>query len=247
MMKERDFFVRILAIDTSNQTLAVAVCEEKKLLGQYIITVKQNHSLTLMPTITRLVKDIGLTPTDIDRIVVAQGPGSYTGLRIGVTTAKTLAYTLKKELVGVSSLKTLAANCVRIEGPIIPVFDARRNNVYTGAYEYVDGKLKMIKADRHIAIDVWLKELKEFEQVYFVGEDVEKFRVQIESVLPHAQINPITQWQIPSGVTLAEIGGEAEPEPEIHHFLPNYLKRVEAEENWLKEHTSEVENYVEKI
>lgn len=247
MMKERDFFVRILAIDTSNQTLTVAICEEKKIIGQYTITVKRNHSLTLMPVITRLVKDVSLTPKDIDRIVVAQGPGSYTGLRIGVTTAKTLAYTLKKELVGVSSLKALAANCVTIKGAIVPVFDARRDNVYTGAYEYVDGVLTTIKADQHIAMEEWLEQLKEFEHLYFVGEDVEKFRVQIETALPDAKINVITQWQIPNGSTLAELGRLEEAEVDVHRFLPNYLKRVEAEENWLKEHTTEVENYVEKI
>ena len=246
-MKERNFFVRILAIDTSNQTLTVAVCEEKKIIGQYTITVKRNHSLTLMPAITQLVKEVGLTPNDFDRIVVAQGPGSYTGLRIGVTTAKTLAYTLKKELVGISSLKTLAANCVMVKGTIVPVFDARRNNVYTGAYEYVDGILTMRIADRHIAMEEWLEQLKTVDQLYFVGEDVKKFRSQIESVVPHAKICTISEWQIPNGAVLAELGRVAEPEIDSHHFLPNYLKRVEAEENWLKEHTSEVENYVEKI
>ncbi|EOL43335.1 tRNA (adenosine(37)-N6)-threonylcarbamoyltransferase complex dimerization subunit type 1 TsaB [Enterococcus caccae] len=239
--------MRILAIDTSNQTLAVAVCEENKIIGQYTITVKRNHSLTLMPTITRLMKDVGLSPTDIDRIVVAQGPGSYTGLRIGVTTAKTLAYTLKKELVGISSLKTLAANCIKSKGMIIPIFDARRNNVYTGAYKYVDGVLTTIIADQHIGMDTWLEQLKEFDHVYFVGEDVEKFRVQIESTIPKAEICNIPQWQIPNASILAELGRLAEPELDIHHFLPNYLKRVEAEENWLKEHTPEVEHYVEKI
>ncbi|MBO0439723.1 tRNA (adenosine(37)-N6)-threonylcarbamoyltransferase complex dimerization subunit type 1 TsaB [Candidatus Enterococcus ikei] len=239
--------MRILAIDTSNQTLTVAVCEEKKIIGQYTITVKRNHSLTLMPAITQLVKDVGLAPKDIDRIVVAQGPGSYTGLRIGVTTAKTLAYTLKKELVGISSLKALAANCVTIKGPIIPIFDARRNNVYTGIYEYTEGTLTTVMADRHIAMDEWLEQLKKYTEVYFVGEDVEKFRSQIESVLPTAKINEIPQWQIPNGASLAELGRLAEAESDVHHFLPNYLKRVEAEENWLKDHTPEVENYVEKI
>lgn len=245
--ERKGFFVRILAIDTSNQTLTVAVCEEKKIIGQYTITVKRNHSLTLMQAITQLMKEVGLIPMDIDRIVVAQGPGSYTGLRIGVTTAKTLAYTLKKELVGISSLKVLAANCIGVTGPIIPVFDARRNNIYTGIYEYVDGILTTVMADRHIAMEEWLGQLKKFASVYFVGEDAEKFRLQIEAALPHAKINAISQWQIPNSATLAELGRLAEPEADIHHFLPNYLKRVEAEENWLKEHTSEVENYVEKI
>ncbi|WP_086312837.1 tRNA threonylcarbamoyl adenosine modification protein YeaZ [Enterococcus sp. 7F3_DIV0205] len=239
--------MRILAIDTSNQTLTIAVCEEKKIIGQYTITVKRNHSLTLMPAITQLVKDVGLTPKDLDRIVVAQGPGSYTGLRIGVTTAKTLAYTLKKELVGVSSLKALAANCVNVKSTIIPLFDARRNNIYTGAYKYVENRLTTVIADQHIGMEEWLERLKEFDHLYFVGEDVEKFRSQIESTLPNAEICDFSQWQIPSGAALAELGRLAEPEVDIHHFLPNYLKRVEAEENWLKEHTPEVENYVEKI
>ncbi|XUD03294.1 tRNA threonylcarbamoyl adenosine modification protein YeaZ [Enterococcus sp. AZ177] len=245
--ERKGFFVRILAIDTSNQTLTIAVCEDKKIIGQYTITVKRNHSLTLMPAITQLVKDVGMKPKDIDRIVVAQGPGSYTGLRIGVTTAKTLAYTLNKELVGVSSLKTLAANCVKVKGTIIPIFDARRNNVYTGAYQYVNGVLTNVIEDRHIAMEDWLGQLKDIDSVYFVGEDVEKFRSLIEATLPNAEICASSEWQIPNGAALAELGRVSEPEADIHHFLPNYLKRVEAEENWLKDHVSEVDNYVEKI
>ncbi|WP_285603668.1 tRNA (adenosine(37)-N6)-threonylcarbamoyltransferase complex dimerization subunit type 1 TsaB, partial [Enterococcus faecalis] len=96
--------MRILAIDTSNQTLSIAVCENQKILGSYTATVKRNHSLTLMPAIDYLMSQLNLAPTAIDRFVVAEGPGSYTGLRLGVTTAKTLAYTLKKELVGHSHL-----------------------------------------------------------------------------------------------------------------------------------------------
>ncbi|MEI5995457.1 tRNA threonylcarbamoyl adenosine modification protein YeaZ [Enterococcus sp. 4G2_DIV0659] len=200
-----------------------------------------------MPAITQVVKEVGLTPKDLDRIVVAQGPGSYTGLRIGVTTAKTLAYTLKKELVGISSLKTVAANCVGIEGMIVPIFDARRNNVYTGGYEYINGTLETVLYDRHISLDSWLEKLAEFPNVYFVGSDVENFRNQIEEALPTAEICDIPNWQIPNGATLSELGRLATPEKNIHQFLPDYLKRVEAEENWLKEHTPEVENYVEKI
>jgi tRNA threonylcarbamoyladenosine biosynthesis protein TsaB len=238
--------VRILAIDTSNQTLTIAVSEDQHLLGEHTITVKKNHSLTLMPAIERLMKEVGQTPKDLDRIVVAQGPGSYTGLRIGVTTAKTLAYTLNKELVGVSSLKTVAANCI-MTGIVVPLFDARRNNVYTGAYKMQDGQLKTIIADQHIALTDWLKQLAEYENVYFVGTDVEKFQEQIQHALPNAKINQITYWQVPHGAVLAELGRNAEVVADPHHFLPNYLKRVEAEENWLKENQPEVDNYVEKI
>ncbi|MBP2099772.1 tRNA (adenosine(37)-N6)-threonylcarbamoyltransferase complex dimerization subunit type 1 TsaB [Enterococcus rivorum] len=239
--------MRILAIDTSNQTLSIGVCEDNKILGQYTTTVKKNHSLTLMPAVTELMKNLELTPKEIDRFVVAEGPGSYTGLRIGVTTAKTLAYTLKKELVGISSLATLAANCVGIEGLIIPIFDARRNNVYTGAYEYRNGTLVNQIKDQHSSLEDWLGQLKEYPALYFVGEDIEKFRSQIEDVLPQAKLNDISQWQIPNGAALAQLGRTAEVVKEVHNFLPNYLKKVEAEENWLKNHTPEEENYVEKV
>lgn len=101
--------MKILAIDTSNQPLSVAVLEDGNLLSQATCTKTKNHSVKLLPLIERLMEDARLKPCELDRIVVAKGPGSYTGLRIGVATAKTLAYTLDKELAGVSSLEVLAA------------------------------------------------------------------------------------------------------------------------------------------
>ena len=238
--------MRLLAIDTSNQTLTLAVSEDQQLLGEYTMNVKKNHSLSLMPAISKLVSSVGLLPNDIDRIVVAKGPGSYTGLRIGVTTAKTLAYTMKKELVGISSLKIIAANCFLERGPIVPLFDARRNNVYTGCYEYQNGVCINTVADQHIDLKKWLGLLKTLPTVYFVGEDVIKFKELIQSILPHARFNEVPTWQIPSGRVLAELGRIEKPSS-IHDFLPDYLKRVEAEENWLKDHKDEGQNYVEKI
>ena len=94
--------MKILAFDTSNRALSLAVLEDKELLGQVTLNIKKNHSITLMPAIDFLMNSLDLKPTDLDRIAVAQGPGSYTGLRIAVATAKTLAHTLKIELVGVS-------------------------------------------------------------------------------------------------------------------------------------------------
>ncbi|MBT1022459.1 tRNA (adenosine(37)-N6)-threonylcarbamoyltransferase complex dimerization subunit type 1 TsaB, partial [Enterococcus faecium] len=104
-----------LGIDTANQTLAIGVVEDEQILGQIQTNIKRNHSVTLMPAIDQLFADLQISPKDIDRIAVSDGPGSYTGLRIGVTTAKTIAYTLDKELVGVSSLKTIAANCIGVD------------------------------------------------------------------------------------------------------------------------------------
>ncbi|EOT28514.1 tRNA (adenosine(37)-N6)-threonylcarbamoyltransferase complex dimerization subunit type 1 TsaB [Enterococcus saccharolyticus] len=237
--------MKILAIDTSNQTMAVAVTEDQRLLGQLQTTVNKNHSKTLMPAIETLMRELDLTPQALDRIVVAQGPGSYTGLRIGVTTAKTLADTLNIELVGVSSLATVAGNCVGRNEWIVPLFDARRQNVYAGAYQWQQGQLVNVLPEQHIALDALLTKLQG-QEVYFVGEDVQKFQEIIAEKIPTAICNTVLAWNYPSGVVLAELGKQA-PVVDAHPFLPNYLKRVEAEEKWLESHEIGEESYVEKI
>ena len=98
-----------LLIDTSNQPLSVAVVQDKETLSEINTNIKKNHSIQLMPSIKQVIADSGLDKSAIDGIVVAKGPGSYTGLRIGVTVAKTLAYAMNAKLYGVSSLKALAA------------------------------------------------------------------------------------------------------------------------------------------
>src|SRR5690554_6176022 len=102
--------MKILAFDTSNQPMSVAVVEDNKVLAEITVNIKRNHSIQLMPAIDEMLEQAKLTIDDIDRVAVAEGPGSYTGLRIAVTIAKSLAWTKEIELVGVSSLKLVAAN-----------------------------------------------------------------------------------------------------------------------------------------
>lgn len=240
--------MRTLAIDTSNQTLTIGVVENQRVLGQIQSANQKNHSVSLMPAIDGLTKSLGLTAGDFDRIVVAKGPGSYTGLRIGVTTAKTLAYTLQKELVGVSSLQTIAANCIGISGLIVPLFDARRKNVYTGGYRWQNGELISVIPDQHIALTDLISELKTVESVFFVGSDVSHFKEELEANLPQASFNQNPLWDLPSGAVLAQLGEQTtEVIEDIQSFTPSYFKRVEAEENWLKNHTVTGESYIEKL
>lgn len=239
--------MKILGIDTSNQTLAIGLLAAGEVVGQVQTTGVKNHSTTLMPVIENLMEQVNWQPKDLQRIVVAQGPGSYTGLRIGVTTAKTLAYTLGVELVGVSSLKTIAANCRNLPGVILPFFDARRQNVYAGAYQWQEGGLTSVIPDQHISFSELLKKLQDFQQVTFVGPDLAKFRQTIAAEYPTGVINTIPEWNVPNGVVLAQLGAEAEATSDIHGFLPHYLKRVEAEEKWLATHQAGDEDYVEKV
>ena len=133
--------MKVLAIDTSNFTLGIALIDGNQVMGEYITNLKKNHSVRVMPAIETLLKDCDTLPKELDKIVVAKGPGSYTGVRIGVTIAKTLAWTLKIPLSGVSSLEALAANGRYFNGSISPLFDARRGQVYTGLYEYNNEQL----------------------------------------------------------------------------------------------------------
>lgn len=241
--------MRILGIDTSNQGLGVALVEDQKIIANRLGEKSKNHSVTLMPAIDQIVKEANWQPKDIQRLVVASGPGSYTGLRIGVTTAKTLAWTLGCDLVAVSSLAGIAANSRDFTGLIVPLFDARRTNVYTGAYTWEKGELITVIPDKHLPMALWLEELSAItdQAIRFVGEDVVNFSEMIAEALPESEIaTDVAVNQVNAG-HLALLGEKAEPVVDIHQFVPDYLKRVEAEENWLKDHAETTGDYVAKV
>ena len=227
--------MKVLAFDTSSKALSLAILEDKQVLAETTINIKKNHSITLMPAIDFLMASLDLTPKDLDRIVVAEGPGSYTGLRIAVATAKTLAHTLNIELVGMSSLLALVPS--QQEGLVVPLMDARRNNVYAGFYENDQSVLP----EAHLSFAEVLEQVKDAEQVTFVGE-VGVFAEQIQERLPQANY----QETLPNAANLALWAWDKEVDP-LHDFVPNYLKRVEAEENWLKNHTESGESYIKRL
>ena len=228
--------MKILAFDTSSTALSVALLEDGKVLAETLLAVKKNHSISLMPTIDFLVAQVGWQPTDLDRIAVAEGPGSYTGLRVAVATAKTLAYALKIDLVGVSSLQALTD--VAQKGVLIPLMDARRNNVYVGFYE--EGQALVV--DRHAPFSEVLEQAKSYDQVTFVGE-VAAFVDQIAEQLPEAAILASQ----PSARLIGLLGQDLKP-VNVDAFVPQYLKRVEAEENWLKTHEeNNRDNYIKRV
>ncbi|RRD31225.1 tRNA (adenosine(37)-N6)-threonylcarbamoyltransferase complex dimerization subunit type 1 TsaB [Streptococcus minor] len=229
--------MKILAMDTSSQALAVALLDAGSLVAEVTLNIKKNHSISLMPAVDFLVESVGWKPTDLDRIVVAQGPGSYTGLRVAVATAKTLAYALKIELVGVSSLYALTAGH-SLSGLVVPIMDARRNHVYAGFYD----KGQAVMEDAHLAFVEVLERVASVNHVTFVGE-VAHFRSQIEAYLPQASIVET----LPSAFEIGKLGQHLPATP-VDAFVPHYLKRVEAEENWLKNNLPEAEeDYIKRV
>ena len=228
--------MKIAAFDTSSKALTLAILEDETLLAQMTLNIKKNHSITLMPAIDFLMNSLDMKPTDLDRIVVAQGPGSYTGLRMAVATAKTLAHTLKIELVGVSSLLALVPE--QVEGLVIPVMDARRNNVYAGFYQ----SGQSVRPEAHLPLAEVLEIAGVADQpVTFVGETA-VFAEQIEAALPGVSVQPT----LPDAAAIGRLGLDL-PAQSIHDFVPNYLKRVEAEENWLKNHKESSDSYIQRL
>jgi tRNA threonylcarbamoyladenosine biosynthesis protein TsaB len=140
---------RILAMDTSTASMSIAIVENGQLALESHIHAERNHSLHLMPMIQELIQSAGMKLSDLSGLAVGVGPGSYTGVRIGVTAAKTLAWTLKLPLIGVSSLEAMALGAALLNNAetqlsawIVPLMDARRTQVYTGLYSASTGAIE---------------------------------------------------------------------------------------------------------
>ncbi|MGR3762486.1 tRNA (adenosine(37)-N6)-threonylcarbamoyltransferase complex dimerization subunit type 1 TsaB [Rossellomorea sp. NS-SX7] len=226
--------MKILSIDTSNYPLGVALIEEGKVVGEYITNFKRNHSVRAMPAVEQLLKECETEPKELTKIVVANGPGSYTGVRIGVTLAKTLAWSLDIPLIPVSSLAVLAASGRYFNGYIVPIFDARRGQVYTGLYKFEGDQIKQVEEDRNMLLADWANKLKEYDgEILFVGNDVSIHEETIKEVLgDQAKVAPFVSNN-PRPSELAFIGAELQ-ENTAHEVVPNYIRLAEAEVKWLE-------------
>lgn len=242
--------MKILAFDSSNVPLTVGIIENNKILTEQTINIKRNHSIQLMPAIDEALKQANLTIEAIDRIAVASGPGSYTGLRIAVTVAKSLAWAQDIELVGISSLKVLAANSYPKDNThIVPIFDARRKNIYTGLYARDEAnELIQVEADTHIASEKWVAYLSTLDGNFeLVGQDAYEFYETFKETLGDRVSLATPDKSIPRASNLALLAQNDQATP-IHEFIPTYLKLAEAEENWLEANPNfEGEDWVEKV
>ncbi|WP_017729463.1 tRNA (adenosine(37)-N6)-threonylcarbamoyltransferase complex dimerization subunit type 1 TsaB [Halalkalibacterium ligniniphilum] len=227
--------MKTLAIDTSTYVMGVAVLDGNQVLGEMTTNLKKNHSVRLMPAIELLMKDVNVKPAELERIVVAEGPGSYTGVRIGVTTAKTLAWSLGISLVGVSSLEVMAQRGRYFSGLIVPLIDARRGQVYTGLYQW-DGKdIKKVDDERLIQASEWADSVSRYEQpVLLIGQDLEIHGSTFKEGLKGLGVIAVSTEMLPSPAELARLGQEKQPVENVHTFVPRYLQLAEAEANWLK-------------
>ena len=165
--------MKILAIDSTAIVASVALCEDEKLIALYTVNNGNTHSETLLPKVESILKEAKLTPADIELFAVSNGPGSFTGVRIGCATVKGLTFGRNTPCVGVSTLEALAYNLKGSDGILCPVMNARRNQVYNALFRFEGDRLVRLCEDRAIAISELSEELSDkSEKVYLSGDGV---------------------------------------------------------------------------
>ena len=145
--------MKVLGIDSSGMVATVAVVEDTQMSAEYTINYKKTHSQTLLPMLDELRRMVDLDLKSIDLIAVAAGPGSFTGLRIGIAAVKGLAWAADKPCLGISTLEAMAENIAHLNGLVVGAMDARRAQVYNAVFEAKDGVLTRLTPDRAISLE----------------------------------------------------------------------------------------------
>lgn len=180
--------MKIIAIDSSGLVASAAIVEDDKLVGEYNIQHKKTHSQTLLPMLNELKNMVELDMATVDAIALAAGPGSFTGLRIGSATAKGLGFALNVPLVEIPTLDGLACNLYGTDKLVCPIMDARRDQVYTGIYEFVKEKEGYILSCLLPQCAVSIEEIadkcnKTEREVIFLGDGVPVFEEKLSHLL----------------------------------------------------------------
>lgn len=231
--------MKILALDSSGLVASVAVIENDDLIAEYTMNYKKTHSQTLVPMLDELRNMIDLDMETIDAIALAAGPGSFTGLRIGSATAKGLGLALNKPIISVPTVEGLAYNLYGSDKVICPLMDARRNQVYTGLYEFVRQSEKNAYEMKHLAEQcaVDIQEIADTinelgREVIFLGDGVAVFAERLAEMIkvPYSFAPACCNRQRAACVaTLAQGYYEKDMIQTAAEHAPDYLRLSQAE------------------
>jgi tRNA threonylcarbamoyladenosine biosynthesis protein TsaB len=229
--------MKILAIDSSAVTASVALTEDGKILGEYFLNTGLTHSETLMPMIASVFRCVKISPSDIDLFAVSSGPGSFTGIRIGIASIKGLAMPFQTPCAGVSTLEAIAHNLEHLDCLVCAVMDARCGQVYNALFRAKKGRLERLTPDRAIAIQDLAEECLTFaEPLYLAGDgaklcmNAEPFQTVGAVLPPEALI-----YQRARGVAKAAETAERENRTvSPAALMPFYLRPAQAERSLKK-------------
>ncbi len=224
--------MKILALESSATAASVALCEDEALIAQSFRDTGLTHSQTLLPMTEELLAHCGLTVTDLDLIAVAAGPGSFTGLRIGVATAKGLAWAAQLPCAGCSTLEAMAWNLAGLDGELCAAMDARRHQVYNARFRAENGTITRLTEDRAIALEDLIEELRGTKTTQIVLGDGARLcwealtAAGIPARLAPPNLRQQTAWGVARlGLELAKAGRTVPPE----ELVPVYHRLSQAE------------------
>ena len=227
--------MRILAVDTATTSCSVAIVDKTSLLSEFTIDREETHSKHLMDMIKAVLRMAGLNFSDLDGFAVTRGPGSFTGLRIGLSTIKGLAVASEKPVVGVSSLEALASQVSYSRDLICPILDARKGEVYFSRYRFLNGHLKKQTKERVAPPDKAVDDLN--ESCLFVGNGALLYKEMIlEKMGGLASIAPMIQNTIRASTMayLSMAKFEKNDTDDIEKIMPYYIRKSDAELNLMK-------------
>jgi tRNA threonylcarbamoyladenosine biosynthesis protein TsaB len=227
----------VLGIESSSVTASCAISENNRLLGEYTLGHKKTHSEKLMPLIEKLMEDLGIKVQDVDVIAISEGPGSYTGLRIGAAIAKSIACAADIELVNVPTMKALAANIFQVDRLIVPIMDAKAGRIYSGIYAWSNESLTEVKGQFPCNTKDLIELLNTYEKpVVLNGDGSENYRTEFEQGLEIKPLFAPRQFNYLKASSLVCLGYEMASRGETvspFEFAPKYLRLSQAERNKL--------------
>mgnify|MGYP000880603396 FL=1 len=227
--------MKILSIESASVTASCAVSEGENILGEYTLRHKKTHSEKLMPLIENLMKELELKINDIDIIAISEGPGSYTGLRIGAAIAKSMSFAADIEIASVPTIQSLAANIYDRDKLIVPVMDAKAGRIYTGIYRWTDGECREVLKQFPCNIDDLIEIVNGYEEpVVFNGDGSVNYREKIESGINRKVDFAPEIFNYLKASTLALIAHKRAIEGNTicaRDFKPQYLRLSQAERN----------------
>ena len=224
--------MKVLGLDTSSNATSIAVIEDNKLICEYTVNTKTTHSQKLMPMIENMLSISEVNIKEIDAIAICIGPGSFTGVRIGMATANAISHVNNLPIIGVNSLEILAGNMNLCDKKICSILDAQRNQVYTGRYKFENGSIVEIQPVDVVEIENLLEEIsKDNEEWILVGEAVYKHQDKIKEI---KNINiPAPSHNVTKSSSLCSIAMEKfNNNIDIHNCYdinPMYIRKSQAE------------------
>jgi tRNA threonylcarbamoyladenosine biosynthesis protein TsaB len=224
--------VLVIGLDSATNVAGLAIANEQEIIAEVHLNTNKNHSQRLMPTLDWLLKETGYELKDIDAYAVAYGPGSFTGLRIGLATVKALAHTQEKPVIGISTLDSLAHNLGGARGYICPILNARRNEVYSALYRGEGTSVERIGEYEAINPEILLEKLNQLDEyITFVGDGIAVYRDLIQAKLPKGILAQISNCNC-RAAQVAMLGMKKLLEGNVSSPLdlePVYLRQSEAE------------------